>query len=123
MNLQMLAGRYKSADEVSGLLTHFPRFQAAAFEHNYKLSQHVFALAEKKGCTPAQLALAWVRAQSRRDGNPAVIPIPGATTKARVLENSKVVELTEDEVSELAKVVDGFESSGSRYPDYVPSET
>lgn len=101
----------------------FPRFQKEAFDHNLKLVQQVEALAEKKGCTPAQLAIGWVRAQSNRPGLPTIIPIPGATTSARVDENSKFVELSEDELKAIGEIIENFDVAGGRYPPGFAKET
>ncbi|KAM5355765.1 hypothetical protein ACJ41O_002411 [Fusarium nematophilum] len=121
----MLSGRFKDASQFKelGIVSILPRFQPDAFEHNIKLVQQVEALAEKKGCTPAQLAIGWARGLSNRPGLPTIIPIPGATTAARVEENAKYVELTDEEMKAIRDMVDSFEVSGSRYPASVPMET
>jgi diketogulonate reductase-like aldo/keto reductase len=59
-----------------------PRFQKEAFEANMRMVDRVRELADKKGCTPGQLALAWVHAQG-----PDVFPIPG-TKRIKYLEVS-----------------------------------
>lgn len=121
----MLTGRFTDVSDVKalGMIAHFPRFQAEALEHNLKLVNQVKAQAEKKGCTPAQLALAWLRGLSNSPGLPAVIPIPGATTKARVEENAVVIELSEEEMKAINDIVHSFEVSGTRYPQGAPTET
>lgn len=100
----------------------FPRFQSEAFEHNLKLVKQVKALAEKKGYTPAKLAIGWVRSLSNCPGLPTIIPIPGVTTAARV-ENAKHIQLTEEEVTAINDIVNSFEASGGRYPAFMPVET
>lgn len=102
---------------------HMPRFQPGAFEINLQLADQVKALAEKKGCTPAQLALGWVTSLQRRPGMPVIIPIPGATTKERVEENSVVVELTDEEMAEIDATLAKFEVVGERYPAGAPTNT
>ena len=94
-----------------------------AFHENLKLAEQAKALAAKKGCTSPQLAIAWVRAMSERQGNPSIIPIPGATKAGRVKENSTIVQLSEEEVQEISELVDNFETVGARYPEYVPHDT
>ena len=94
---------------------HFPRFQPDYLEENLKLYKAVEAVAKKKDITPAQVALAWVRGMSRRNGMPEIIPIPGSTTEARVLENSKDVRLTEEEMKDLDHILSKFEVKGARY--------
>jgi len=94
---------------------HFPRFQPGFFEENIKLVEHVEAIANKKNVTPAQVALAWIRTMSGRNGLPHIIPIPGATTESRVLENSKELYLTEEEMKDLDEILSKFEVKGDRY--------
>lgn len=101
------------------MLSHLPRFQPGAFEQNLELFEKATTLAEKKGCTPAQLAIGWVWAQSKRPGAATIIPIPGATTTARVAENSKLIVLNPEEVAEIDEIVRKFEPVGGRYPDSV----
>lgn len=91
--------------------------------HNLTLVQQVTDLAARKGCTPTQLALAWVRKHSGRPGLPTVIPLPGSTTVERVTENSRTVEISEDEFTAINKIVRGFEVAGARYPAGVPMNT
>ncbi|KAL7909448.1 Aldo/keto reductase [Trichoderma velutinum] len=121
----MLTGRFKDVSEVQGFgfISKFPRFEKAAFDHNLQLVAQVEALAKEKGCTPAQLAIGWVHSQSNRPGRPTIIPIPGATTAARVEENSKLIKLTEEEVKKIDNIVDTFEIAGARYPPGAPSNT
>ncbi len=85
--------------------------------------EQVEALAKKKGCTPAQLAIGWTRSLSKRPGMPVIIPIPGATTAERVQENSTIVDLTEEELNEIDATLAKFEVKGGRYPDGHPTET
>ncbi|KAK9146054.1 hypothetical protein Sjap_005957 [Stephania japonica] len=76
----------------------FPRFQAENMEHNKGVFEKVSEMARRKGCTPSQLALAWVHHQGSD-----VCPIPG-TTKIENLEQNIAafsVKLTHEEMSEL----------------------
>ena len=93
----------------------FPRFQGDAFWKNMDLVKEMQKLAEKKKCTPAQLALAWVRQLSGKNGLPTIIPIPGATTESRIEENTKEVELTASEVEEIDDILKSIEIVGGRY--------
>jgi diketogulonate reductase-like aldo/keto reductase len=70
------------------------------------------ALAAKKGCTTAQIALAWVAAQG-------MIAIPGTTKVTRLEENfgSRDVDLTEEEKQEARRLVDSAKPHGNRYPE------
>lgn len=106
-----------------GHAEHFPRFQADTIEHNLKLVKQVQSLAEKKGCTAAQLAINWSRSLSGRPGMPTIVPIPGATTSERVEENAKIIELSEEEFKTISDIVDSFEVAGGRYPNGAPTNT
>ncbi|PFH61874.1 hypothetical protein XA68_16002 [Ophiocordyceps unilateralis] len=121
----MLTGKFKDTQSVEhlGFLSKFPRFEAEAMKHNLKLVEQVETLAKEKGCSPAQLAISWVQHQGGRPGRPTVVPIPGATTVARVKENSKLIPLSKDELAKLDKIVDEFETKGDRYPSSVPTNT
>ncbi|TID21272.1 Aldo/keto reductase [Venturia nashicola] len=92
-----------------------PRFQGEAFYENIKLVKEIEKVAVKKGAKPGQVAIAWVRAHSGRDGLPLIIPIPGSSTAARVEENSKDVTLTEAELEELNDILRNFTPVGGRY--------
>lgn len=114
----LLTGSFKSLDDLpeGDIRRRFPRFHADNFEHNVTLANRVIEMADKKGVTPGQFALAWVRALSKRPGMPTIIPIPGATTADRVNENSKLVELTDEEMSVVDEILDKMEVKGTRYP-------
>jgi aryl-alcohol dehydrogenase-like predicted oxidoreductase len=76
-----------------------PRFQGEALEQNLRLVAKVEELAAEKGCTPGQLALAWVLAQGED-----IVPIPG-TKRVRYLEENLAaaeIELTSDDLSRIA---------------------
>ncbi len=120
----MLTGQIKSIDDLpeGSMLRHFPRFQPENFAINLELVRQVEQLAEKKGCTPAQLAINWVRCLSKRPGMPTIIPIPGATRADRVDENAKLVDLSEEELKEIEATLAKFEVKGDRYPGTVPVE-
>ncbi|EFX06263.1 aldo-keto reductase [Grosmannia clavigera kw1407] len=111
-----LTGGIKSrADLDAGDNRHnHPRFSEQNFNANFVLVDKLSAIAEKKGCTPAQLVLAWVLAQGDD-----FIPIPG-TKKLKYLEqNAKAVDvtLTKEEEAEVRKTIDSVGGSkGDRYP-------
>ena len=90
-----------------------PRFQAAHFGANRALADGVAQIAREKGCTPAQLALAWVL--SRGDD---VVPIPGTTQIARLEENMAAVNVTLHTVDleRLAVLLPRGAASGERFP-------
>jgi len=105
------------------MLRHFPRFQPGNFEENIQLVTHVQELAKKKGCTPAQLAINWVKTLAKRPGMPVIIPIPGATTAARVVENAVEVDISDAEMDEIDALLQKIEVKGERYPGHVPTNT
>src|SRR6188472_2355264 len=74
-----LSGQIRSIDDLDpkDFRRHNPRFQGEAFQQNLALVDRVREIADEKGVTAGQLALAWVMAQSDRSGNPTVVPIPG----------------------------------------------
>ena len=94
---------------------HDPRYQPETFKINIQLVDALKKVAKEKGCTLAQLAISWVRSQSKRNGNPEIIPIPGATTEERVLENAINVSLTEKELADIDAILSNFETYGARY--------
>lgn len=109
-------GHYKTREDINPFSRdRFPRFAEGNFEKNLKLVEEVEALAKRKGYTVGQVAIAWVMAQSGRNGLPIVIPIPGSTTEQRVLENNKLVKLTDKELQELDEFVKTAEVAGDRY--------
>jgi aryl-alcohol dehydrogenase-like predicted oxidoreductase len=88
-----------------------PRFSGDNLEANQQNLQPFFDMAQRKGCTPAQLALAWVQAQG-----PDVFPIPGTKTPARVEENIKALEVLESLSAEEVKLLGEIVTSvGERY--------
>jgi pyridoxine 4-dehydrogenase len=120
----MLTGRFADSSQFQGqgIASGFPRFQPESFQHNLKLVEQVKTVAEKKGTTPAQLAINWIRGLNGRKGMPTIIPTPGATTTARVEENAQYFPLSEEEMKTLEDLANAFEVSGGRYPEGVPME-
>ncbi|WYZ42838.1 hypothetical protein EsH8_VI_000537 [Colletotrichum jinshuiense] len=102
---------------------HMPRFQPECFNINLELVKQVEVLAKKKGVTPAQLAISWTVALSKRPNMPEIIPIPGATTAERVNENAKLVDLSDEEMAEIDATLAKFEVAGGRYPPGAPINT
>ena len=90
-----------------------PRFQGANFQKNLDLVERITQMAAKKGCTPSQLALAWVLAQ----GND-IIPIPGTKRRRYLEENAKAAEivLTPEDLRRIDEVAPKGAAAGDRYP-------
>ncbi|TMW82475.1 hypothetical protein EJD97_005843 [Solanum chilense] len=91
---------------------HLPRFQAENLEHNKKLYERICQMAAKKGCTPSQLALAWVHHQ----GND-VCPIPGTTKIENFNQNigALSIKLTSEDMTELESIASANAVQGDRY--------
>jgi aryl-alcohol dehydrogenase-like predicted oxidoreductase len=91
-----------------------PRYAGDNLKHNRALAEKVQAIAKRKGCTPAQLALAWVLAQGDD-----VIPIPGTKKSARLAENVGAlnVKLSAAELAEIDAAVPKGAVKGTRYPE------
>ncbi|XP_023642863.1 probable aldo-keto reductase 3 [Capsella rubella] len=95
-----------------------PRFQQENLDHNKILYEKVCAMSEKKGCTPAQLALAWVHHQGDD-----VCPIPGTTKIENLNQNigALSVKLTPEEMSELETITQPESVKGERYMATMPT--
>ena len=92
-----------------------PRMNGENRKHNERLVQLITEMANKKGCTPAQIALAWVLYQK-----PWIVPIPGTTKIHRLEENVKAasVVFTPEELQQLQNELNSFEVQGARYDDF-----
>jgi aryl-alcohol dehydrogenase-like predicted oxidoreductase len=111
-----LAGRFSSPDELTedDFRRNHPRMQSGNFEQNRLLAERVRDLAAEKGCTPAQLALAWVL--SRGDD---VVPIPGTKRRTYLEQNAAAseLELTETDLEQLDEAFPPGAAAGDRYAD------
>jgi len=108
-----LGGRFRTLDDLApdDWRRRNPRFQGGNFERNVALADRVSDMATAKGCTPAQLALAWLLT---RDG---VVPIPGTSSVDRVVENAGAVDvrLTSAELDEIDRISPRGAVAGARY--------
>jgi aryl-alcohol dehydrogenase-like predicted oxidoreductase len=93
---------------------HSPRFQGENFAKNLELVERVSQLARDKGCTPGQLALAWVLAQGDD-----IVPIPGTRHPKRLEENvgAADVTLTADDLKAIDAIIPRGAAAGMRYPE------
>jgi aryl-alcohol dehydrogenase-like predicted oxidoreductase len=91
-----------------------PRFQEGNLAHNLELVHRVERIAAEKGCTPAQLVLAWLLAQG-----PDIVPIPGTKRKDRLEENLGALEVGLDarDVEGISAAVPAGATAGARYPE------
>jgi len=110
-----LTGQLKSPDDFAAddYRRLSPRFQGENFTKNLELVERIKAIAERKGITPGQLALAWVMAQGDD-----IVPIPGTKRRNYLEENiaaAKVV-FSEAEKREIAEALPKGAASGERYP-------
>jgi aryl-alcohol dehydrogenase-like predicted oxidoreductase len=92
-----------------------PRFERENFHRNMKLVERIKTLAAKKGCTPAQFALAWVLAQGDD-----IVPIPGTKRRQYLEENVGALDirLTADELAEIDSLLPRGAAAGSRYSEH-----
>ncbi|AKJ31273.1 aldo/keto reductase [Caldimonas brevitalea] len=110
-----LTGAIRSVDQLApdDWRRQNPRFQAENLATNLALVDAVKDLATSRGCTPAQLALAWVLSRG-----PDVVPIPGTRSLERLEENAAAVSLTltDEDVRQLDEVLTRRRVAGDRYP-------
>jgi len=111
-----LAGRFSSPDELTedDFRRNHPRMQGENFEQNRALAEHVRELAQEKGCTPAQLALAWVLSRGSD-----VVPIPGTKRRTYLEQNAAAADVTfsEDELRHIDEAFPPGAAAGQRYAD------
>jgi aryl-alcohol dehydrogenase-like predicted oxidoreductase len=111
-----LAGRFRKPEDLAAddWRRGNPRFQGENFAKNLQLVEHVQRLATRKGCTPAQLALAWLL-QRYED----VVPIPGTSSAKRLEENVGAVnvQLTQAELDEMDRIAPRGAAAGARYDE------
>ncbi|MFL6725577.1 MAG: aldo/keto reductase [Sphingomicrobium sp.] len=109
-----LSGRFKSPDDFpeDDFRKNHPRFQGENFEKNIQLVREVEKIADEKGCTAAQLALAWVLAQGED-----IVPIPGTKHVRYLDENIGALEvtLTPDDLKRLDAILPPGAAAGERY--------
>ena len=91
-----------------------PRFSPEARKGNMALVELVKVVAERKGATPAQVALGWLLAQK-----PWIVPIPGTTKLHRLEENLGAVnvELTENDLKQIDEAASRLKLEGARLPE------
>jgi aryl-alcohol dehydrogenase-like predicted oxidoreductase len=113
-----LTGRFKSMDDLPAddYRRSSPRFQGENFAKNLQLVAEIERLAQRKRCTPSQLALAWVLARGED-----IVPIPG-TKKRRYLEENMAaaeITLTPEELKHIDEIAPKGVAAGERYPASV----
>ena len=111
-----LTGRFQKFDDLppGDFRRSSPRFQGTNFQKNLDLVRKVEEIAREKGCTPAQLALAWLLAR----GND-IVPIPGTTQRARLEENARAAGITlgKSDLARIDAVAPKGVAAGARYAE------
>jgi aryl-alcohol dehydrogenase-like predicted oxidoreductase len=113
-----LTGQIRSIDDLDAddYRRFSPRFQGENFAKNLAVVDRVRAIAKEKGCTPSQLALAWVAAQGDD-----VVPIPGTKRRRYLEENvaALTLKLTPNDLQSIREVLPRGSASGQRYPEVM----
>jgi len=112
-----LTGRFKSIEDMPEDDTRsarFPRFAEENFMKNVELADKVREVADEKGVTPGQLALAWLLAQGED-----IVPIPGTKRRKYLEENAGVadVTLTQDDLRRIEEAMPRGSAAGERYSE------
>jgi len=111
-----LTGRFSRFEDLApdDYRRNSPRFQGENFEKNLEIVAHVRELADRKGCTPAQLALSWVLARGEE-----IVTIPGTKRRDYLEDNlgSLRIELSPEEVTAMEAVFPVGAAAGLRYPE------
>lgn len=109
----LLTDTYKDAAQVGARQAAHPRFQGENFARNRALVDKLAAIARQKGCTPGQLAIAWVLAQGED-----VVAIAGTRSWRRFQENlgAAAVSLTPSDLAHLEAAIPKGAAAGTRYP-------
>jgi aryl-alcohol dehydrogenase-like predicted oxidoreductase len=112
----ILTGALKNVDDLApdDWRRSNPRFQGENFRKNLELVKELEAMAEEKGSSPAQLALAWLLTRGKH-----VVPIPGSRRVERLVENAAAVDsrLTDNELHRLELIAPVGAAVGLRYPE------
>jgi aryl-alcohol dehydrogenase-like predicted oxidoreductase len=98
---------------------HSPRFQGENLEHNLHLVERLEEIAEEKGATVAQIAIAWVLSRGED-----IVPLIGARSRERLTEalGALDVELQEDDLDTLERAVPADAAAGERYPEMAMAD-
>jgi aryl-alcohol dehydrogenase-like predicted oxidoreductase len=110
-----LTGQFKKLEDIpeDDYRRHSPRFQGENFQKNLDLVKMIEQMAAKKGCTPSQLALAWLLAQGDD-----IVPIPGTKRRTYLEENigALTVSLSKSDLEEIENIAPKGVAAGGRYP-------
>lgn len=109
-----LSGEFKKPEDIKDHRAHMPRYQGDNFYKNLELVEKMRAMATEKGCTPSQLAIAWVLAQGED-----IVTIPG-TKRVKYLEENLAAEnvtLTREDLESINQIMPAGVVAGTRYPE------
>jgi aryl-alcohol dehydrogenase-like predicted oxidoreductase len=113
-----LTGQFKRFEDLPAddYRRNSPRFQGENFEKNLELVRQVQQIAKEKGCTPSQLALAWVLAQGKD-----IVPIPGTKRRKYLEDNAGAinVQLAKQDIQRLEDAFPTGAAAGERYPEHM----
>ena len=113
-----LTGRFRRFEDLPAddYRRNSPRFQGENFQKNLDLVRKVEEIAKEKGCTPAQLALAWVLAQGDD-----IVPIPGTKRRKYLEENMGALsmKLPKEDLRRIGEVFPPEAAAGGRYPEHM----
>src|SRR5437870_4420262 len=111
-----LTGQIRTIDDLApdDYRRYSPRFQGENFAKNLELVERVTEIAQEKGVTPGQLALAWVLAQGED-----IVPIPGTKRRRYLEENAAAseIKLTVDDLARIDELAPRGAAAGTRYPE------
>jgi aryl-alcohol dehydrogenase-like predicted oxidoreductase len=111
-----LTGRFRRPEDfpADDWRRNVPRFQGENFARNLAVVDRLQAIAKEKGCTAAQLTLAWVLAKGKD-----IVPIPGVKTRTRLEENVAALDVTlsTKEVEQIESTLPKGIAAGDRYPE------
>lgn len=109
-----LSGELKKPEDIKDNRAHMPRFQGENFYKNLELVEKIKTLAGQKGCSPSQLAIAWVLARGED-----IMTIPGTKRIPYLEENSasEHVKLSTEELKSIDAIMPVGIASGTRYPE------
>lgn len=109
-----LTGQIKKFDDLpeDDYRRYYPRFQGENFAKNVEVVSLIEKMASQKGCTPAQLSLAWLLAQGEQ-----IVPIPGTKRLDRVQENLGALQVTlsADDLAEIERISPKGVAAGGRF--------
>ena len=109
-----LSGEFKTPEDIKDSRSRMPRYQGENFYKNLELVEKIKVLAAEKGCTPSQLAIAWLLARGED-----IITIPGTKHIQRLEENiaAENVQLTSEDLQSIETIMPAGIVSGARYPE------